>query len=181
MTTQNAEDLAAVIDGAAIIELLFDQVILLFYQPQQQEHFSALVLSSSVLPLGTKLKIVSGIAAQKKHTLSNDSIHRVLELRNAFAHHSTGANVEIQMPSIDSEVSIIFDENLRPTSDSPLKYFLHVVDGKGRVKKTARDEALSQFQKHQPLARKELERLVQAINPSAVTGLAKVSLRLPGK
>ena len=50
-----------------------------------------MVLDSSIMPLGAKVKAAMAIAQEIGVKLDQDSLHKVISYRNAFAHHSVDA------------------------------------------------------------------------------------------
>jgi hypothetical protein len=154
-------DLPAIVDGAATVENLLDQAIRLFYSPSHANHFGTVMLHPSILPLGAKVKLAMAISNEIGVKLNKNALHKVLELRNAFAHHSTNAH-----PTI----------HLLADGGQKISHSLHVIDSQGIVGKLSRAQAAADFVANCQLARATLVALIAKINPAAKTGLVHVTV-----
>jgi hypothetical protein len=90
-------DLVVVVDSTAMIEKLMVRIIFSYCSPRQEVRpfMWNIVLDSGVMPLGGKAKVVMTVAQEMNYKLDKDALHRVLEYRNAFAHHATDANLNM--------------------------------------------------------------------------------------
>lgn len=86
--------LIEVIDRTAHIENLMNQVIEGYCGPRKDrfDFFWSILLDSSIMPLGGKVRAVSAIAQQLKFKVDASQLHNILPLRNAFAHHDTSSH-----------------------------------------------------------------------------------------
>jgi hypothetical protein len=91
MTTD--KDLVDVIDRTALIENVLNQIIEAFCEPRQEPFmfFWNVVLDSSIIPMGSKVKVAMAIAQEINVKVDQKSIHSVMSLRNAFAHHPSNS------------------------------------------------------------------------------------------
>jgi hypothetical protein len=88
------KDLVDVIDRTALIENILNQVIEAFCEPRQEPFmfFWNVILDSSIMPMGSKVKVVMAIAQEMNVKLDQKSVHSVMSLRNAFAHHPSDSH-----------------------------------------------------------------------------------------
>lgn len=82
------------------IEYKINEKILEFFKPKEKELFSKIVLNSSVLDIGSKLKILINLGSVDPKTI--EKIRRLSAIRNGFAHAAISSKVTIK---------IIMDEN----------------------------------------------------------------------
>lgn len=142
-------DVVDVIDRVALIENVINQVIVGYCKPQKEawEFMWSVVLDTSVMALGAKLKVVLAISHEIGHKLDKDSLHQVIALRNAFAHHASNAHP-------------VYAVGRTPEQDTTYLQ-LWVLEGSGKISRLKRDEAFAKFNK---AYRKALESLVQLKN-----------------
>jgi hypothetical protein len=143
--------LEQVIDRTALIENMLNQVIDAYLMPRKEaEQFLwDILLDSSILQLGAKVKVVMAISQELGAELDNTSLHRLVSLRNAFAHHATNAHPVITVGKT-------------PDTDR-LHYTLQVISNSGRVSRTRREEALTEFNDLYAKTRESLRAFLSAI------------------
>jgi hypothetical protein len=126
-------DLIEVIDNAALIENYLDQIITEFYRPAPERFFSFqwILLNSSVMSLGAKIKVVLAIAHEVDFDINIQPVQEVIRVRNAFAHHSTNAHPVFVVEKKSDEFSQYQE--------------LHLINASGKLKKLRRSEAFSAF------------------------------------
>ena len=126
-------DLVHVVNRAALIENILNQVIEDFCEPRKQPFmfFWNVILDSSIMPMGSKVKVAAVIAQELDFKLEQDALHKVMALRNAFAHHKTGSH-----PVISAG---------RTEEDSKVHYQLQVLSNAGKLSRKRREDALSEF------------------------------------
>ncbi|MHB1232900.1 MAG: hypothetical protein ACYCZQ_10040 [Burkholderiales bacterium] len=126
-------DLVHVVDRAALIENILNQVIEDFCEPRKEPFmfFWNVILDSSVMPMGSKVKVAAAIAQELDFKLEQDALHKVMALRNAFAHHKTGSHPVISVGKTEE--------------DSEIHYELQVLSNAGKLSRKRRDDALSDF------------------------------------
>lgn len=126
-------DLVHVVDRAALIENILNQVIEDFCEPRKEPFmfFWNVILDSSIMPMGSKVKVAAAIAQELNFKLEQDALHKVMALRNAFAHHKTGSHPVISAGK---------DEE-----NSKIHYELQVLSNAGKLSRKRRDDALSEF------------------------------------
>lgn len=152
-------DLVLVINRAALIENILNQVIEEFCEPRQEpfRFFWNVILDSSIMPMGSKVKVAAAIAHELKFNLKLDALHKVIALRNAFAHHNTTANPLLQVGRTDDE--------------SKIYHLLQVISRSGKLQRMDRKFALAEFNKHFLLARDSLVALKTAITEARAARL----------
>src|SRR3989338_9458744 len=89
---KESELIGEIIEKTKGIEYYFDCILHNFILPQKNvEFFRNVMLHTSITPMGSKLKIVKSIC--KNYSINPDfdiaKIHRILAIRNIFAHEST--------------------------------------------------------------------------------------------
>lgn len=153
------EDLVTVVDGTALIENLLDQVIVYFCVPTQDrfKFFWDVVLDSSIMPIGSKIKVSMAIAQGLKFSLNQNAIHKVITLRNAFAHHKTGSHPVLVSGGSYGEDSV--------------HYELQVISNSGRLSLIRRQDALSEFKKYHVAAKNSLVSLLEVIEAEKTSNL----------
>lgn len=140
-----------VINRTALIENILNQVIQAYLQPRQEaiNFFWDILMDSSILPLGSKVKVVMAISQQSGFKLDQAILYKVISLRNAFAHHATNAHPVLKIGKI-------------PEADQ-LHYTLQVISNSGRVTRKERTEALSEFDDAYTSAKESLVALLKAV------------------
>jgi hypothetical protein len=83
--------LIEVINRTGYIENLLDQVIEKYCSPQKDRvtFFWDVVLDGAIMSVGSKVKVAMAVSQKLEFKLNQDAIHKVMALRNAFAHHQT--------------------------------------------------------------------------------------------
>jgi hypothetical protein len=144
-------DLVHVVDRAALIENILNQVIEDFCEPRKEPFmfFWNVILDSSIMPMGSKVKVASAIAQELDVKLEQDALHKVMALRNAFAHHNTGSHPVISVGKTEE--------------DSKIHYELQVLSNSGTLSRKRREDALSEFDAAFRAAKESLVDLKAAI------------------
>lgn len=93
--------------------------------------FWNVILDSSIMPMGSKVKIAAAIAQELDFKLKQDALHKIMALRNAFAHHKTSSH-----PAISAG---------KDEEDSKTHYELQVLSNAGKLSRKRREDALSEF------------------------------------
>ncbi len=93
--------------------------------------FWNVILDSSIMPMGAKVKVAAAIAHELDFRLEQDALHKVMALRNAFAHHDTGSHPVISVGKTED--------------DSTVHYELQVLTNSGKLMRKRREDALSEF------------------------------------
>ena len=144
-------DLVHVVDRAALIENILNQVIEDFCEPRKEPFmfFWNVILDSSIMPMGSKVKVAAAIAQELDFKLEQEALHRVMALRNAFAHHKTGSHPVISAGKTEE--------------DSRVRYELQVLSTSGKLARKPREDALSEFNTAFRTAKESLVALKAAI------------------
>ena len=144
-------DVADIVDRTAHIENIINQVIEAFCEPRAEPYgfFWNVILDSSIMPLGSKVKVVSAIAHEVKFKLSRDEIHNVLALRNAFAHHP-----------LNSHQVVVLAKN---PGENRVYSQLQILKSSGKLERKTREHAHTEFNSSFKLAKESLVGLLTAI------------------
>jgi hypothetical protein len=136
-------DLVVVIDQSANIEKLMTRIIFSYCSPRHDARpfMWNIVLDSSVMSLGAKAKVVMAIAHELDFKFEKDALHRVLELRNAFAHHATDANLSMGV-TMDGEVDFFHE--------------FWILRSSGKLEKKRRKQAFEEFKQAYSKAQQSL-------------------------
>jgi hypothetical protein len=126
-------DLEHVIDRTAHIENILDQIILSYCMPseERQRFFWQVILNSSIMSLASKVRVAAAIGQELDLNPDVAALHRVMALRNAFAHHATDAHGVFVVGTTKDEGHGQFE--------------LHVLSNSGTIMRMTRQEALSEF------------------------------------
>ncbi|WP_257311274.1 hypothetical protein [Geothrix fuzhouensis] len=122
-----------IVERFSEIEQLINTVIFNYIAPiLDAEKFVKLnLLDNSVVSFGAKIKLLQVINKNINGDFINrDKFHRLLSIRNAFAHNNVGNNLEIE-PS---------EENL-----SEIYFYIESMKGDGSIVRTRRDDAYTEF------------------------------------
>jgi len=145
-------DVNEVINRTALIENLLNQVIMGYSSPRKDAFlfFWEVLLDSSVLPLGSKVKAVLAISQELGVKLNQDILHKVVSYRNAFAHHATDAHPVLAVGKT-------------PEEDTSYN-MLYILKASGKIQKIRREDAFEEFNKYYAEAREKLVEIIQLIN-----------------
>jgi len=148
---QEPPDLVRVVNRVSLIENLLNYVILSYVGPRP--HASLFVynvlLDTSVMTLGAKLKVAMAISQEVQFKLDKNALHEVINLRNAFAHNATDAHQVVQFG-----VNGIGGEAYTQ---------LWILGASGTHKILKRHEAFALFNKNYALAKASVKGLVEAV------------------
>lgn len=127
------DDVIHVIDRTALIENLLNQAIEKYCSPRKEAFplFWSVILDSSIIELGAKIKVALAIAQETGFKLKDVPLHKVISYRNAFAHHAVDAH------------PVLFVAK-DPEKDET-RYMLHIIRSSGIVQQISRDKALKEF------------------------------------
>lgn len=144
-------DVVDVVDRVAFIENLINQIIVGYCKPREAawEFMWSIVLDTSVMSLGAKVKVISALSHEMDFKLDKDSLHRVIALRNAFAHHASDAHPVIAVGRTPEEDSTYFQ--------------FWVLEGSGKISRIRRHEAFAEFDVNYRKARESLGKLLSMV------------------
>ena len=153
-------DVANVVDRTALIENIINQVIEAFCEPRAEPFgfFWDVILDSSIMPLGSKVKVVSAIAHEVKFKLDREEIHNVLALRNAFAHHPLNSH-QVVVVAKNPEENRVYSR-------------LQILKSSGKLERKTREHALAEFNSSFKVAKESLVGLLTAIKALRATSAA---------
>lgn len=127
------DDIMHVIDRTALIENLLNQAIEKYCSPRKKAFplFWDVILDSSIMPMASKVKVTMAIAQRIAFGLKQESLHKLISCRNAFAHHAVDAHPTVLV--------------VKDSEQDKMEYMLHVISSSGRIKRRSRDEVLKEF------------------------------------
>jgi hypothetical protein len=111
-----------IIDRLNQIEYVIDDLITKHFQPSNTNDFQRIILNTSIISIGGKLKILRSIKAVDNKTI--DGISKLSSIRNAFAHAPVITNITIEVDETEgggSEISSICDNIEVMTSSGEIK------------------------------------------------------------
>lgn len=154
-------DIVEVIDRAALIENYLNQIIVGYCRPPKDawEFMWSVVLDTSVMSLGAKVKVVLAIAQEMHASIDSNALHSVISLRNAFAHHATTAHPVLVVPEKKGDKPVAYGE-------------LWVLTSAGKIKRTARHDALEEFNEKYAATSTSLVALIDKIHAKFSDGAA---------
>lgn len=153
-------DVVDVINRTALIENLLNQVIEQYCAPRSDRFafFWDVVLDSSIMPIGSKAKVAMAVAQCLDVRINKDAVHDVMALRNAFAHHQTGAHPVFVVGKTEAEDSTHFE--------------LQIISSSGRITRTNRDDAYAKFNAAYEAAKVALVALIERIKSDSPDNVA---------
>lgn len=89
------------------------------------------MLDSSIMPLGSKIKVVMAISQKVELRVKSSPLHKVISVRNAFAHHGTSSH-----PTLYAGKGL---------QDDGMEYHFQIITQSGKVERKTREEALEEF------------------------------------
>jgi len=127
------QQLIDVINRTGYIENLLNQVIEKYCAPPEDRRmfFWDVVLDTAIMPIGSKAKVAMAVAQKFDFKLDQDAVHKVMALRNAFAHHQTSSHPVWVVGKSKNEGSARFE--------------LQVISNSGRVSRKKREDAYADF------------------------------------
>jgi hypothetical protein len=145
-------DVVDVIDRAALIENVINQIIVGYCKPRKAawEFMWSVMLDTSVMALGAKIKVVMAVAHEMDFSLEKNALHRVIALRNAFAHHASNAHPVLAVGKTPEE------------DTSYLQFW--VLESSGKISRVKRHEAFDEFNAAYRKARDSLVQLKTMVN-----------------
>jgi len=148
-------DVSQVIDRTALIENMLNQVIHGYTSPRKDrfDFFWNILLDSSTMSLASKAKVVRAIAREVGVKMDEEPLRKVMEYRNAFAHHS-----------VNSHPTLVVGKN--PEVDQH-HFMLYIFRMSGKTDKETRNEALLKFNKSYEAAKESLAGLLDVVKNHA--------------
>ena len=130
---KSVQDLVLVINRAGHIENLFNQIISDYCSPREHAwHFMwSVVLDTSVMSLGAKLKVVLAVAHELEFKLPREALTKVVQLRDSFAHNTTDAHPIMAVGKTEEE--------------STTYNVFYTLDSNGVLKRSKRHDAFKLF------------------------------------
>ncbi len=144
-------DVSKIIERTALIENILNQVIYAYLAPRKEVFTFVwnILFDSSVMPLGSKIKVAMAISQALKFKLNKNALHQVISLRNAFAHHA-----------LNSHPTLLVNKT---TDKDESKFMLQILSQSGKIQRLQREEALAAFDNHFNQAKDSLLSLLKKI------------------
>jgi hypothetical protein len=139
----NAEIQGWVIDQFCQIEWRIDNIIMDYFKPENKIIFETVVLNSSVMNIGGKLKILFQIGI---NITTIEKIRRLSSIRNGFAHTRIGEAVSISLSKHLESIEKIESESI-----------IRVMNSKGKITTNSAYKHVSDFFVLRNELRKELK------------------------
>lgn len=148
-------DISHVIDRTALLENILNQIIEKYFSPPagSRSLFWNVLLDTSVIPLGAKVKLANAIAHELGYKLTSDNLHKCISFRNAFAHHATDAHPIGYVGKTEEQ-----DE---------LHFHFQILSSSGKLRTMRREVALAKFDQSYEVAKNELVGLKEHIQNEA--------------
>ncbi|MGJ8715163.1 MAG: hypothetical protein ACSHXG_08675 [Maribacter stanieri] len=127
----NAEIQGWVIDQFCQIEWRIDNKIIDYFKPENKRVFETVVLNSSVVSIGGKLKILSNIGV---NNTTIGKIRTLSSIRNGFAHTRIGESISISISKDLENVEKIESESI-----------INVMNSQGKITSKSAYEYVSDF------------------------------------
>lgn len=149
-------DVVEVIDKTALIENIINQIIISFCRPRNDifDFMWNVLLDTSVMSLGAKIKVIFAISTRINFKINQNTLHKIIEYRNAFAHHSSDAHPVLVVS--------------RAGGFSSQYNHLLVLRGSGKVDTIKRHEAFKSFNSSYIIARDSLIALKKQIDETFI-------------
>lgn len=113
------------------IEQKIDIIISNHFKPQKQQEFKKIILNSSIINFGAKLKILSNIQSINSKTIT--LIRELSAIRNAFAH----------LPIFET-ITVYVNEK-HETTDLKIDTIIEVMNAEGKLKKKKMIDLVIEF------------------------------------
>ena len=127
----NAEIQGWVIDQFCQMEWRINNIIMDYFKPENKRIFETVVLNSSVMNIGGKLKILSNIGINKT---TIEKIRKLSSIRNGFAHTRIGEAVSISISKDLENVEKVESESI-----------MNVMNSQGKIIPNSAYEHVSNF------------------------------------
>ena len=133
----NLEELRGwIIDRMYQIEVKIDFIILDYYKPEKRSEFLKIILNSSIISIGGKIKILNNIEDFDKKIISK--IQKIAPIRNAFAHLPVTEQINI---SIDEDA----EGNLISSKIDEIIAEMEVMTSSGQLRRKKTSELRDEF------------------------------------
>lgn len=98
-----------VVENMKDIEIMLDNIILDYIAPKNLKFTRDIILNSSITSIGTKIKILKTICHESKEEKDFTNLHKLLNIRNVFAHgkpYFEGEDMLFKLSEIKSDGKI---------------------------------------------------------------------------
>jgi hypothetical protein len=144
-------DVVQVINRTDVMENMMNQVIINFTSPidEKKSFFWDVLLDSSIMSLGAKVKVIMAISQELDVRIKSGVFHKVLSLRNAFAHTRISSNPVIVVA--------------KDPKDDKAHYNLKIITQSGKIETMTRCEALNKFNENYAESKNYLSEIISLI------------------
>lgn len=133
-----------IIDQFQQLENRIDLIILEYFQPNDKYKFEKIVLNSTIINIGGKLKILANIGVEKT---TIEKLRKIASIRNGFSHTRIGVHITIMISENDNNL-----EKNQVLSES----IIDVMNSAGKIIPKSAYEYLKEFLTLRNELRKEL-------------------------
>lgn len=106
------------------IEYRINDIIIDYFKPDNKHKFTKILLNSSILDIGSKLKVLKNIGTIEKSTI--EKIRLLSSIRNGFAHAPIIQHITIKLD--------VKKDNTINSSSSVTKSMIEVMNAQGEIK-----------------------------------------------
>lgn len=150
-----------VIDRLIQIEYVTNDIILEFFKPEQKQVFNDILLNSSVVDFGGKIKVLKNIGVSK---ITIEKLRKIVSIRNGFAHASFSEFVT---------VSVQKDKNGNEDIELEAWSTISVMNSQGDISKKAASDYLNEFYDLNKKLRVELDEFLESLRDKKKQSLNK--------
>ncbi len=123
-----------VIDRFYQIELRINKIIVEYFKPEKNKEFEVIVLHSSIIDIGSKLRILSNIPGIDNKII--DKIRKISSIRNGFAHAPISETIYIKCKENEKEDILVSGQK---------ETFIEVMNSQGKLLSKPAFEYLAEF------------------------------------
>ena len=122
------------IDRLYQIEILIDDIIVDYYKPEKEEEFKKIVLNSSIISIGAKIKILNNIEGFENKQIK--MLGELARIRNYFAHLPLNEEIKIKGNNKKNEETSFSIEVYKK---------LYIMNSEGKLKERDAKETILNF------------------------------------
>ena len=124
------------IDRMYQIEVKIDFIISLYFNPEKKSEFEQIVLNSSIISIGGKIKILRNIKEFDKKIVVK--IQKISSIRNAFAHLPTRQCIEILVEEDENG-------NFKNSEIGQITCEMQIMNSNGELKSKSTTDLIDEF------------------------------------
>lgn len=158
--TKEQKEIAFVIERTNYIEYQIKEIITTYLQTNKskRDFVKNILLNNGILNLGAKIKLLMYISDNEGWNIDKDIFHRIITIRNAFAHNDT----------VHENISITMI-NKNEVNNVEFYMTLDTVKSSGKLERIKRQDALQEFTNKYVVAKDFLDGIRKKINTEKET------------